>query len=217
MIVEQWEQELAAQAAALKAQAENVNRWDVVRRRHMRAITSLAEDVRELDVHQRELNGQLEAIEGHQNSMGRALEVRARARFSSKRWLARRSLLACASVVRVSHPLARARVSNQTSPPRPRCALLHPQSLERQMTEMLGAAAADTGAAAAVAGAYGGYAGYASAVGYGSTADAHRAEAYAKAQAVDTLLTQTSDALRSLISRVNAEYERQQGDAVCGG
>jgi hypothetical protein len=77
------------------------------------------------------------------------------------------------------------------------------------MTQMLSAAAADGGA-------YSGGGGY-GAMAYGHSADAHRADAYAKAQAVDALLTQTSDTLRQLISRVNAEYERQQGDAVREG
>jgi hypothetical protein len=49
---------------------------------------------------------------------------------------------------------------------------------------------------------------------FASAADAHRAASYETALRVDAALTNASEQLRALITRVNREFERQQNDPV---
>lgn len=77
-VLAHWAEELAAQAGAFREQAEQVATWDAVLRRHLAALGRLAEDVRELKVGQKGLDGTLDAIEAHQRMMEGTLEVRAR-------------------------------------------------------------------------------------------------------------------------------------------
>ena len=74
-IFAKWEADVSAQASQFQAQVEQVTIWDAVLRRHYAGLGRLAEDVNELKVGQKKLDGTLDAIEGHQRMMDDTLSV----------------------------------------------------------------------------------------------------------------------------------------------